>query len=105
MCLWGNFKTDIRGTEFLRNDRGLYGGNLVLKSDKMAPSGERAGEIHAYAAEPGTLPQRDVLRGTGGSAYFLTRQDITVGSELVYIEQARPRDRAGDRQAPASLRT
>ncbi|MGC5198794.1 hypothetical protein, partial [Aphanothece microscopica] len=25
--MWGNFKTEIRGTEFLRNDRGLYGGN------------------------------------------------------------------------------
>lgn len=88
--LWGNFKTDIRGTEFLRNDRGLYGGNLVLKSDKMVASGERAGELHAYAAQPGTLPQRDVLRGTGGSAYFLKQQDITVGSESVYVEIRNP---------------
>lgn len=84
--MWGNFKTDIRGTEFLKNDRGLYGGNLVLKSDKMAASGERAGELHAYAAQPGTLPQRDVMRGTGGSAYFLKQQDITIGSESVYVE-------------------
>jgi hypothetical protein len=88
--MWGNFKTEIRGTEFLRNDRGLYGGNLVLKSDKMVASGERAGEINAYAAQPGTLPQRDVLRGTGGSAYFLTQQDITVGSESVYVEVRNP---------------
>ena len=88
--LWGNFKTDIRGTEFLRNDRGLYGANLVLKSDRMVASGERAGELHAYAAQPGTLPQRDVLRGTGGSAYFLTRRDITVGSETLYIEVRNP---------------
>ena len=39
--VWGNFKTDIRGTEFLRNDRALYGANVVLKTDKMVPSGER----------------------------------------------------------------
>lgn len=88
--MWGNFKTDIRGTEFLRNDRGLFGGNLVLKSDRMVASGERDGEVHAYAAQPGTLPQRDVLRGTGGSAYFLTRRDITVGSETIYIEVRNP---------------
>ena len=88
--LWGNFKTDIRGTEFLRNDRALYGGSVVLKTDKMVPSGERAGELHGYAAQPGTLPQRDVLRGTGGSAYFLSHQDITVGSETLYIEVRDP---------------
>ena len=88
--LWGNFKTDIRGTEFLRNDRGLYGGNLVLKSDRMVASGERAGELNAYAAQPGTLPQRDVMRGTGGSAYFLRHQDITIGSESVYVELRNP---------------
>ena len=88
--LWGNFKTEIRGTEFLRNDRGLYGGNLVLKSDRMVASGERAGEINAYAAQPGTLPQRDVLRGTGGSAYFLSYRDLTVGSETLYVEVRNP---------------
>ncbi|MCA3561251.1 MAG: TonB-dependent receptor [Aestuariivirga sp.] len=88
--VWGNFKTDIRGTEFLRNDRALYGANVVLKTDRMAPSGERSGELHGYAAQPGTLPQRDVFRGTGGSAYFLTHQDITTGSETLYIEVRNP---------------
>ena len=88
--VWGNFKTDIRGTEFLRNDRALYGANVVLKTDKMVPSGERSGEVHGYAAQPGTLPQRDVFRGTGGSAYFLTHQDVTTGSETLYVEVRNP---------------
>ena len=88
--VWGNFKTDIRGTEFLRNDRALYGANVVLKTDKMVPSGERSGEIHGYAAQPGTIPQRDVFRGTGGSAYFLTHQDVTTGSETLYVEVRNP---------------
>lgn len=88
--LWGNFKTEIKGTEFLRNDRGLYGASAVVKSERMVASGERAGEVHAYVAQPGTLPQRDVLRGTGGSAYFLSHQDITVGSETLYIEVRNP---------------
>ena len=88
--VWGNFKTDIRGTEFLRNDRALYGANVVLKSDKMVASGERSGELHGYAAQPGTVPQRDIFRGTGGSAYFLTRQDVTTGSETIYVEVRNP---------------
>lgn len=88
--VWGNFKTDIRGTEFLRNDRALYGANLVLKSDRMVPSGERSGEVHGYAAQPDSLPQRDVFRGTGGSAYFLTHQDVTTGSETLYVEVRNP---------------
>lgn len=29
---------------------------------------------------------RDVLRGTGGSVYFLQRQDITVGTETITVE-------------------
>lgn len=88
--VWGNFKTDIRGTEFLRNDRALYGGNVVLKTDRMVPSGERSGEVHGYAAQPDSLPQRDVFRGTGGSAYFLTHQDVTTGSETLYVELRNP---------------
>ncbi|MEY3309575.1 MAG: hypothetical protein RLZZ413_3613, partial [Pseudomonadota bacterium] len=31
-------------------------------------------------------PQRDVLRGTGGSVYFLSRQDILLGSETLTVE-------------------
>ena len=37
-------------------------------------------------AEPGSLPARDEFRGTGGSLYYLRRQDITQGSEQVWVE-------------------
>ncbi|KAG1700431.1 hypothetical protein GQR58_005125 [Nymphon striatum] len=84
--MWGSFKTEISGTEFARNERGLYGAHAILKSEAVTSFGEPVAEIEAYAAEPDTLPQRDVLRGTGGSVYFLTRQDITRGSETVTIE-------------------
>jgi hypothetical protein len=84
--MWGNFHTRIDGTEFLRNERALYGANAVYRSEKTVSAGERKTEVSIYAAQPGTLPQRDVLRGTGGSAYFLKHQDITVGSETVTIE-------------------
>jgi hypothetical protein len=83
--MWGNFKTRVTGTTFLRNERALYGANAVYRSDEATRSGERRTEATAYAAQPGTLPQRDVLRGTGGSAYFLKHQDVTVGSETVSV--------------------
>lgn len=84
--LWGSYKTKISGTEFARNERGLYGAHAVLKSDEVTSFGEPVAQVEAYGAQPDTLPQRDTLRGTGGSVYFLTRQDITRGSETLTIE-------------------
>jgi hypothetical protein len=83
---WGNFKTEIKGTELLRNERALYGASGVYKSDTSTTFGERQTQASAYAAQPGTLPQRDEMRGTGGSAYFLSHQDVTIGSETITIE-------------------
>ncbi len=84
--LWGNFKTNITGTRFLRNERALYGANGVYRSEETTEFGERKTQLKVYAAQPGTLPQRDVFRGTGGSAYFLKHQDVTIGSETVSVE-------------------
>ena len=39
-----------------------------------------------FAAEPGTIGSREEFRGTGGSLYYLERQDILTGSERVRIE-------------------
>lgn len=85
--LWGNFKTRIDGTALARFERGLYGAKVHLESDYVTSHGQPVAEVDAFAAEPGTLPQRDELRGTGGSAYFLRRQDINQGSEQITIER------------------
>ncbi len=84
--MWGNFKSSITGTKFMKSERALYGAQAFYKSERIVPNGEARTEVTAYAAQPGTVPQRDVLRGTGGSAYFLKHQDITSGSETVRIE-------------------
>lgn len=84
--MWGNYKTRITGTEFMRSDRALYGASAVRRSQETTSFGERRSEVTLYAAQPDTLPQRDEFLGTGGSAYFLKRQDITVGSETVTVE-------------------
>lgn len=83
--MWGNFKSEIKGSGLLRNERALYGASAVYKSQATTSFGERRVEASAYAAQPDTLPQRDIFRGTGGSAYFLSRQDVTRGSETLTV--------------------
>lgn len=92
--MWGNFKTKVTGSKFLRNERALYGANAVYRSESKTEFGESRVEAEGYVANAETLPQRDVLLGTGGSAYFLKYQDITVGSEVITIQL---RDRVSGR--------
>ncbi len=84
--MWGNFKSNITGSELLRSERALYGAQAVYRSNTPSPDGGAATSLDVHAALPGTVPQRDVFRGTGGSAYFLKHQDITPGSETVTVE-------------------
>jgi hypothetical protein len=84
--MWGNFKSNITGTELLRSERALYGAQAVYRSNTPSPDGGAATALDAHAALPGTVPQRDQFRGTGGSAYFLKHQDITPGSETLTVE-------------------
>ena len=83
---WGNFKVGYMNNELAQVDRGLYGGNVHYQSDDATDFGDQKFAIDAFAAEPGTVPSREEFRGTGGSLYFLNRQDILVGSERVRIE-------------------
>jgi long-subunit fatty acid transport protein len=84
--MWGRYKASITGTEFMRSDRALYGASGIYKSEKTTSFGERQTETTLYAAQPDTLPQRDEFLGTGGSAYFMKRQDISIGSETIAVE-------------------
>lgn len=89
-AVWGNFKSSVKGTEYLRSERTLYGGQLVYRTPKQTSTGQPQTEFQIYGAQPDTLPQRDVFRGTGGSSYFLKFQDITRGSETLLIETVNP---------------
>ncbi len=84
--MWGNFRLSLGGVELARYERGLYGAKAELKTGATTASGEAVASVTTFAAQPGTLPQRDEFRGTGGSAYFLRRQDITIGSEQLSVE-------------------
>jgi len=83
---WGNFTVGYMDNELTQIDRGLYGGMLHFESPRMTSFGEERLAVDAFTAEPGTVPSREEFRGTGGSLYFLRRQDILSGSERVRIE-------------------
>ncbi len=85
-ALWGNFKVGYVDNELALVERGLYGANVHYQSPSTTRFGERRLVLDGFAADPGTVPTREEFRGTGGSLYFLRRQDLLVGSERMRIE-------------------
>jgi len=84
--MWGNFRTEIGDGTMLRTQRTLYGASAHMETETANASGAPHAEATLYAAQPQTLPAHDSLRGTGGSAYVLRRQDIVPGSENISVE-------------------
>jgi flagellar motor protein MotB len=84
--LWGNFTVRYDDNELALVERGLYGANVRHQSTDTTSFGERRLLFDAFAADPGTVPSREEFRGTGGSVYFLNRQDLLIGSERLRVE-------------------
>lgn len=87
---WGDFKAGVNSGGLIQNTRDLYGAELRYQSPSVTERGDPRFAAQAYAASPETAVQRDVLRGTGGSVYFLQRQDITSGSVNVTVQNIDP---------------
>lgn len=88
--LWGDYKADEGASRLIRSDRTLYGLQVTHESLSQTTHGEARLKFSAYGAEPDRLVQRDVLRGTGGSAYFLKRQDVLSGTETILVQWRDP---------------
>ena len=86
-ALWGDYQAELNGSGYLRNERTLYGAQGSFESAARTSEGEARVSLDLYAAQPDQLVGREVFQGTGGSVYFLQRQDITVGSETLTVEQ------------------
>ncbi|MFO7592559.1 MAG: OmpA family protein [Pseudomonadota bacterium] len=84
--MWGNFKIGYTGNTLAHVDRTLYGANVHLQSSDATTFGEARYLFDTFAAEPGTVGSREEFRGTGGSLYYLSHQDILSGSERLRIE-------------------
>ncbi|MGB8814061.1 MAG: hypothetical protein WCC57_12865, partial [Paracoccaceae bacterium] len=87
---WGDFKATKGSSRLIRSDRTLYGAQVLHESLAQTRDGDARLAFSAFAAEPDRLMQRDVLRGTGGSAYFLKRQDILSGTETILVQWRDP---------------
>lgn len=86
----GDFRTGIAGPGLINNARDLYGVELAYQSPNVTENGDPRITAMGYGAQLETAPQRDILRGTGGSVYFLSRQDITGGSATVTVQLIDP---------------
>jgi flagellar motor protein MotB len=83
---WGNYTVKYLDTDLAQVDRGLYGANLHYEPLDTTSFGEPRLLLDGFAADPGTVAERDEFRGTDGSLYFLRHQDILRGSERIRIE-------------------
>ncbi len=80
----GNLRAQVQGIELLRYDRALYGARMELRPKLVA--GEDT-KVIAFGAQQDRLIARrsDVLRGTGGSLYYLSARDVIEGSERIEL--------------------
>ena len=84
--MWGDFQATIAGSSYLRNERTLYGAQAHLATQDTTSQGDARATLDVYASQPDQLGARDVFQGTGGSVYFLQRQDLTPGTATLSVE-------------------
>jgi hypothetical protein len=84
--MWGNFQTQIAGSDLVQYSRGLYGANVKWRSEGATGFGQKKTQLDMFAGDPGTLGAREQFRGTGGSLYYVQHQDVTRGSEHLWVE-------------------
>ena len=83
--VWGDYQAQINGSDYLRNERKLYGAQVHLETNETVANGDARATLDAFAAQPDQLLGRDVFLGTGGSIYFLSRQDIAAGTAVAHV--------------------
>lgn len=83
---WGDFKPRESTGLTVRSERALYGLSGEYRTPEVTENGDSRTRFTGFVAEADSLMQRDVLRATGGSAYFLSRRDILVNSESLYVQ-------------------
>jgi len=83
---WGDFETEPLLKGLARESRTLYGASAQWESLDRTPEGAARRSVAAYVAAADTAIQRDTLRATGASAFFLSRRDIVEDSASVAVE-------------------
>ena len=87
---WGDSRADLGDNAYVQSDRTLYGLQGYYATRETTESGDARGRLLAYASQPDRLPHRDTFLGTGGSVFFLDKQDIARASEQIAIQLRDP---------------
>jgi hypothetical protein len=85
-ALWGNYQTDLTGTEYGQYVRSLYGAALAWRSRGSNRWGSPSTQLRAFGSEAQTAPGHSELLGTSGSLYYLRHADLLPGSDVVVLE-------------------
>ena len=85
-AIWGNYNTDMTGTELSGFNRSLYGAKINHKSPSVTKDGEHKTDLTLFASESQSAFRHNQFLGTGGSLYYLKDSDIVKGSEKIWIE-------------------
>jgi hypothetical protein len=80
----GNFRSAIQGLELLRYDRALYGARVEAKLANT-PGLETKAAVFGAQQDRAVMRRTDVLRGTGGSLFYLAGRDVLEGSERIEL--------------------
>ncbi len=86
MALWGNYNTDITGTEFAQYNRSLYGAKVEHRNINTTDFGDHKHEIHAFASQAQNVAAHNEFIATGGSLYYLRNTEVVQGSEKIWVE-------------------
>ena len=86
MALWGNYHTQITGTELAKYNRSLYGAKVYYESLAETRFGDPKGLFTGFVAECPSLQDHNEFLSTGGSLYYLRHQRVVEGSDKVSIE-------------------
>ena len=84
--IWGNFNTDMTGTELSSFNRSLYGAKFEHKSIAVTELGDHKTARTVFGSEAQSASRHNQFLGTGGSLYYLKDTDVVVGSEKVWVE-------------------
>lgn len=81
----GNAAMALDDTELSGFQRTLYGARIQYHSVSRTRYGQPRTTIAMLGAEASQVHVRDELRGTGGSVYYLSHNDLVEGSEQISI--------------------
>ena len=70
-ALWGNYNTDMTGTELSSFNRSLYGAKINHKSTQVTKDGDHKTDVTVFASESQSAFRHNQFLGTGGSLYYL----------------------------------